>query len=88
MTRRLSVLSVLFGFGAWLLLAAALVAGGLDSSGSINPRVFVYPSGLFSLLGLVLGGTGLVRGPHRILAGAGFFISAFFILSFVGIVPL
>lgn len=88
MTRRLGLLSTLLGFGAWLLLAASLMVGGLDSSGPFDPRWLVYPSGLFSLSGLVLGVVALARGPQRILGMVGFLISLFFILSFVGVTPL
>jgi len=86
--RKLGLLSASLGITAWPLLLLALVAGGLDSSGSINPRVFVYPAGFFALSALILGLVGLIRGPQRILAALGFVAGILFVLSFVGLVPL
>ena len=87
MNRRLGLLSAIFGVIAWPLLALALVTGGLDSSGPINPRLFVYPAGLSALLALLLGVIGLLRGPQRILAALGLAAGGVFVLSFIGFVP-
>jgi hypothetical protein len=81
--RRLGLLSALLGIAAWPLLALALITGGLDSSGPVDPRIFVVPAGLCAVAGLILGLVALLRGPQRKLAALGLV----FVLSFIGVVP-
>lgn len=87
MSRRLGLLSAVFGVSAWLLLALGLVTGGLDSSGPVDPRIFIYPAGLSALLALLLGVIAVCRGPQRILAALGLLAGGVFVLSFIGLVP-
>ena len=85
--RRLGLLSALLSVASWPLLALALVTGGLDSSGPVDPQIFVVPAGLCAVAGAILGSVTLIRGPQRKLAALGFLVGLVFVLSFIGVVP-
>jgi hypothetical protein len=82
------LLSALLGFAAWALFAAALLVGGLDASGPVNPRLFIYPSLFSAFAALTLGVAGLARGRQRLLAAVGLAVAGLLVLSFIGVVPL
>ena len=81
------LLSALLGFAAWALLAVALLSGGLDASGPVNPRLFIYPALFSALAALILGVAGMVRGPQRLLAAIGLAVAGSFALSWIGVFP-
>jgi hypothetical protein len=85
--RRLGLLSALLGVASWPLLALALITGSLDSSGPVDPRVFVVPAGLSAGAAVILGLVALLRGPQRKLAALGLVVGIVFVLGFIGVVP-
>jgi hypothetical protein len=85
-TRHLGRASLLGGALGWILLALALVFGGLDPAPSRAP---LLRAAMLAALGVSLAALGLAiavlaKGPQRASAAVGLALSSLFLLYFTG----
>lgn len=86
--KRIGPASVVAGIGAWAVYAAALIVGGIDSSGSIGPLALVYLALVLAASSLVLSLVGLIRGPQRAFAALGLLAPTIFALHWIGVLRI